>query len=78
MKLTDFITDSQDPTRISHSKVWSNVAYATATFVFILQAWKGTLQTDVWLMYLGIVGAHSAASKLIGMKYGKTTEETPK
>lgn len=78
MKLSDLITDSQDATRLSHSKLWSNIAYATATVVFVLQAWKGTLATDVWWVYLGVLGTHSAASKLIGLKYGKPTEDTPK
>lgn len=74
MKLKDLITDSAEPDRMSHTKLWANVAYATATVVFALQAYKGSLNADVWLIYLGVVGAHSAASKLIGMKYGQKEE----
>jgi hypothetical protein len=56
--------------KISHTKFWSNIAYATGTGVFILQAYKGTLTPDVWLIYMGVVGAHSAVSKMISSKYG--------
>jgi hypothetical protein len=77
MTLSDLVVDSQDPNRISHTKLWSNIAYAAATAVFIVQAWKGTLQPDVWFIYLGIVGTHTTASKFLSMKYGKATEEEP-
>lgn len=55
---------------VSHTKVWSNVAYCAATFAFCWGAWHATLTPDIWLIYMGVVGAHSATSKLIGMKYG--------
>ncbi|SCX40426.1 hypothetical protein [Nitrosospira sp. Nsp1] len=54
---------------VSHTKLWANVAYLTATGAFCVAAWQGTLTPDVWLIYLGVVGAHTAASKLIGLKY---------
>lgn len=71
MQWRDLITDSAERDKISHTKVWSNLAYAAATAVFIVQAFKGTLEADVWLIYLGVVGAHSAASKVVSLKYGK-------
>ena len=75
MTLTDLVTDSQDPSRLSHTKLWSNIAYAAATLVFLLEAWKGTLTSDIWLVYLAVVGAHTTASKFLSMKYGKTSDE---
>jgi hypothetical protein len=69
MQWRDFIASEADVTRVSHTKVWSNVAYLAATVVFILQAYKGSLTSDVWFIYLGIVGAHTAASKAMSLKY---------
>lgn len=64
------ISDDADPTRVSQSKIWTNIAYSVGTVVFIMQAWNKTLLPDVWLIYLGIIGAHTVASKMIGSKYG--------
>lgn len=71
MKWRDFITDAADGSKVSHTKVWSNIAYAAATVVFVVQALNQTLQAEVWLIYLGVVGAHSAASKVVSLKYAK-------
>lgn len=54
---------------VSHTKLWANVAYASATAAFLNGAVGGTLTADVWLIYLGVVGTHTAASKLIGLRY---------
>ena len=54
MKLKDLVTDSAEPDRMSHTKLWANIAYATATVVFAMQSYKGTLDADVWLIYLGV------------------------
>lgn len=75
MKWSDLITDAADRDRASHTKVWSNIAYAASTVVFVMQAIKQTLTAEVWLIYLGIVGAHSAASKLLSLRSGKTEVE---
>lgn len=78
MNWRDLITDSADRSRVSHTKVWSNVAYAASTFVFVMQALKETLTPEVWLIYLGVVGAHSAASKLLSLRSGKMEVEVAK
>ncbi|SEO64152.1 hypothetical protein [Nitrosovibrio sp. Nv6] len=54
---------------VSHTKLWANVAYASATGAFWWSAVQGQLTPDIWLIYLGVVGAHTAASKLIGLRY---------
>lgn len=54
---------------VSHTKLWANVAYATSSIAFAWQAWNGSLTAEIWVVYLGVVGAHTAASKLIGLKY---------
>jgi hypothetical protein len=74
MRLSDLFTEDG---KLSHTKCWSNIAYATATVVFMVQAYKGTLNSDVWLIYLAVVGTHTAASKFLGMKYGKNNDTPP-
>lgn len=70
MKLADLVRDPGTGL-LSHTKLWANIAYAAATAAFLKQAWAGTITSDIWLFYLGIVGAHSAISKFISMRYGK-------
>lgn len=54
--------------RLSHSKLWANVACATATSMFVYQGIAGQLTTDTWLVYLGVVGGYSAARSWIATK----------
>ena len=54
--------------RLSHSKLWANVACATATGMFVYQGIVGQLTTDTWLVYLGVVGGYSAARSWIATK----------
>lgn len=67
MGLADLI---QNPAtgRLSHSKLWANVACAAATGMFVYQGVVGTLTADVWLIYLGVVGGYSAARSWIATK----------
>lgn len=58
---------TNDLGKISHNKVWSNIAYAAATYKFITIPEPST---DIWWAYLGVVGSAAIASKLIQMKYG--------
>lgn len=69
MKLSDLFVDAGEPDRLSHTKLWANIAYAASTVAFVYQAYKGTLDSDVWALYLGIVGAHSTASKFLSLKF---------
>jgi hypothetical protein len=69
MQLSDLVRDAGTG-QLSHTKVWANIAYAAATVAFLRQAWDGTLTADIWLWYLGVVGTHSAISKLISLRYG--------
>jgi hypothetical protein len=73
MMLRDLIVDPGTG-QLSHTKVWSNIAYLTTTAAFGLQAWTGTLDAEIWLIYLGVVGAHGSISKWISLKYGGRDE----
>ena len=58
--------------QLSHTKLWTHVAYCAATLAFL----RATLFSDtpadseLWLIYLGIVGAHNISSKILSLKYG--------
>jgi hypothetical protein len=52
---------------VSHSKLWSNIAYLAGTIKFVMLP---DPNADIWFAYLGIVGSAAVASKLIQMKYG--------
>jgi hypothetical protein len=71
MKLSEIIKDAGTGLP-SHTKLWANIAYLSATLVFL--RW-GLLADEIpsgeyWLIYLGIVGAHTTASKWLSFKYG--------
>jgi hypothetical protein len=67
MKVSDLFTNPATG-RLSHSKLWANVACAVATVMFIQQGWRGTLGADIWLAYLGMVGGYSAARSWIATR----------
>lgn len=75
MSIKDLITDF-GTNRLSHTKVWSNIANATATAIVIVQAFKGVLLVDIFIVYLVFVGASSLGSKFLSFKYG--AEKPPK
>lgn len=69
MKVVDLITDAGTG-QMSHTKVWANVAYATCTGAFGYAVYKGTATADIWLIYLGVVGASATVSKLLSLRFG--------
>lgn len=70
--ILDLVTDPKTG-QLSHSKVWTNIAYATVTALFINQSLSDN-PPDIWLWiaYMGTVGGVGAFSKLMSMKYGGT------
>lgn len=75
MRALELITDAGTGL-LSHTKLWTHVAYAAATAAFVKHAIFSDQPTDVylWLVYLGIVGAHNVSSKILSMKYGATNK----
>jgi hypothetical protein len=71
MKLSEMMTDAGTGLP-SHTKLWTCVAYGSATLVFLRWGLFGDAPPDElqWLIYLGIVGAHASASKFMSLKYG--------
>lgn len=51
--------------KISHSKLWANVAAAAATYKFVLLP---DLDADIWIAYLGLVGGYAVARKWLSTR----------
>lgn len=70
-RMIELITDCGTG-QLSHTKLWTHVAYCAATLAFL----RATLfsdtppESEIWLIYLGIVGAHNVSSKILSLKYG--------
>jgi hypothetical protein len=69
MKFSDLFRDAGTG-QLSHTKLWANIAYCAATLAFCWMSYQGTATGEIWFIYLGVLGIHGAASKLIGLKYG--------
>lgn len=71
MKALELITDAGTG-QLSHTKLWAHVAYCAATLAFLrAEVCSGDpANGEIWLIYLGIVGAHNVSSKILSLKYG--------
>ena len=59
----------RDPNgKFSASKFWTNVAYATATYVVIANA--NSTNWELLLVYVATVGGSEVAKKFLNMRYG--------
>lgn len=57
--------------KVSHSKLWCNIAYLAGTVKFIMIP---NPSSDIWAVYLGVVGGAAILSKFISMKYNGNTQ----
>lgn len=73
MHFCDLITGHDG--KLSHAKLWPNIASAVATGMFIYQGYRGQLTFDTWLIYLGCVGGYSAIIQAIGAYRGRAPTE---
>lgn len=71
LNLKTMFTTKNDPSSISHTRFWSNMAYFVATITFVkLNFRESEYITELWLIYLGIIGGNASINKYISMKYG--------
>ncbi|CAB3764171.1 hypothetical protein [Paraburkholderia humisilvae] len=75
MALRDLITGVDG--KLSHAKLWPNVASAVATGMFIYQGVRDKLTLDVWIVYLTSVGGYSAIIQALGAWRGRSNKEGP-
>ena len=51
--------------RISHSKLWANIACAAGTVKFVMLP---DPSAEIWAVYLGIVGGYAVARSFVRVK----------
>lgn len=51
--------------KVSHSKLWANVACAVATYKFVVAP---DAPSEIWAIYLGIVGGYAVARSFVSVK----------
>lgn len=64
--LLEFFTNP-DTGRLSHTRLWANVASAVATYQFVR---LNTDDWELWLVYLGCVGGYAVARKFLASRDG--------
>lgn len=69
LHLRDLVTDPATGA-LSHTKIWSNIGCAAATFAFVKAGSAGHLDADIWAIFLAGVCGHAAISKFLSLKYG--------
>lgn len=55
--------------KVSHSKLWANVACAAATYKFVVAP---DAPSEIWAIYLGIVGGYAVARSFVSVKRQET------
>lgn len=61
-----------DPTgKLSHAKIWTNIAYGTMTMVIWKQGTEGNLSEEMALIYLTIIGGAELGKKALEVWKGK-------
>lgn len=58
---------------ISHSKLWANIACAAGTFKFVTLP---NPSSEIWAVYLGIVGGYAVARSLVSVKRQEVENES--
>ena len=58
--------------KVSHSKLWANIACAAATYKFIVAA---DAPSEIWAIYLGIVGGYAVARSYVSVKRQEVESE---
>ncbi|MCA8183812.1 hypothetical protein [Burkholderia vietnamiensis] len=73
MHISDLITGHDG--KLSHAKLWPNIASAVATGMFIYQGVTKQLTIETWAIYLACVGGYSAIIQAIGAYRGRAPKE---
>jgi len=66
----DLVTSPIEPSKASHTKVWSNIGMAAMTIIFLWYGFKNTLpEWYVWVYAPTVVAPH-LLSDLINLRWG--------
>lgn len=58
--------------RVSHSKLWANVACAAATYKFVVAP---DAPSEIWAVYLGVVGGYAVARSYVSVQRQKVEQD---
>ena len=58
--------------KVSHSKLWANIACAAATYKFVAAA---DAPSEIWAIYLGVVGGYAVARSFVAVKRQEAERE---
>jgi hypothetical protein len=72
-RLAELVTDANTG-RLSHTKLWPNIANAAATVVFLREGWDHRLTPEVWGVFLTAVGGYTVLMRYVTRK-GKKDEQ---
>lgn len=67
MKASELISSGG---KVSHNKVWSNIAYGLASMAFVYEVLHDQDTEWLWLIYLGVVGGSQLVDKMLTLRYG--------
>ncbi len=70
MKVPGLIRDDRTG-GVSHTKFWSNIAYAAMTAAFLRAAFTGHLDDGLMFSYGAVVAGSHVATNLVNRKWGK-------
>ncbi|WP_459199064.1 hypothetical protein ACQVRX_11305 [Ralstonia pseudosolanacearum] len=66
-RLAELVTDPET-CRLSHTKLWPNVANLAATAIFMREGWDHRLTPEIWGVYLAAVGGYTVLMRLATRK----------
>lgn len=72
----DLITDAGTG-QTSNTKIFSIIAYSSVTYAVLNADFSGPTFPELVLVYLGVVGGATTASKFLSLKYGPPQEKIP-
>lgn len=69
-----FLWEDSHTGKASSSKIWTHIAYGTATYIMIQTAQDP--RWEMMLVYMAVVGSSEIAKKILTLKMGSTGIET--
>lgn len=69
-----FIWQDSNTGKASTSKIWTHIAYGTATYIMIKTAEDP--RWEMMLVYMAVVGSSEIAKKILTLKMGGNQSET--
>jgi len=66
-RLAELVTDPATG-RLSHTKLWPNIANAAATVIFLREGWDHRLTPEIWGVYITGMGGYTVLMRYVNSK----------